>query len=433
MSYAVPVQDGCKRIINKHRVNAMKKRHALFVILLSPCFAPALLLSDSAPVMPVQSGTVKPIRSGDVRLCDERIDIDLYEDYYTVRVDYNFKNEGGAQPVSMGFPNVSGSYMLAPITDFEAFEGKKKLKSYRKNDDSSKDEYQRKFFECFDLSFAAGEKKNIVNTYRSGYVRDYDGTHRSLTYILKTGALWKGTIDSVMAYIHLNNFTIEDMAGRTGYCYLDKKLNTVSYGPLTIAPSRYSHNKKTNTLEMKFTDVEPDFDIDVSFPPRMIWHAEATSCLVSKKYDYSPDKAGDGDPATAWVEGKGDDGIGESITVTFAPTMAGGKIQGYYYVSKIGVINGLAANDELFEKNNRVKRARLEYVRSGQESGHEDVITKQVVDLRDTREMQYITLEKPVPMSSLKFTILDVYRGTRFRDTCVSEIKIFTVKSPAGK
>jgi hypothetical protein len=395
--------------------------------------SPGILMSDSAPVIPAQSGTVMPIRHKDIKLCDERVDIDLHDDYYTVKVDYNFRNEGEAQSVVMGFPNVDESSMSAPIKDFKAFEGKNKLKSYRKNDHAEDNQVPRRFFECFDLSFAAGEKKNIINTYRSGYARDYDSSFRSLTYILKTGALWKGSIDSVKAYIHLNKFTMEDMAARVGYCYTYNKLMMLTYDALTVKPSKYSHNKKTNTLEMSFSNVEPDFDIEISFPPQMIWHAEASSYLKSATYDYSPGKAVDGDPTTAWVAGGKDDRIGESITLQFAPTTAGGKVQGYYYVSKIGVINGLAASDELFGKNNRVKKARLVCMKAGQEPDYVNTITNKVVELKDTREMQFITLDKPVPMSSLKLVILDVYRGTKYRDTCISEIKIFTMKSQEEK
>ena len=59
---------------------------------------------------------------------------------------------------------------------------------------------------------------------------------------------------------------------------------------------------------------------------------------------YGPEKALDGNPATAWVEGAPKGGIGESYVIALE-----------HCPSALGFINGYAENRSLFEKNYRIK------------------------------------------------------------------------------
>ncbi|MDZ7794428.1 MAG: hypothetical protein U5P10_12290 [Spirochaetia bacterium] len=64
---------------------------------------------------------------------------------------------------------------------------------------------------------------------------------------------------------------------------------------------------------------------------------------------YGPEKALDGDPATAWVEGVPGPGLGESYVIGLP-----------HYPEAMGFINGYAKNRGLFEKNYRVKELRVQ-------------------------------------------------------------------------
>ena len=64
---------------------------------------------------------------------------------------------------------------------------------------------------------------------------------------------------------------------------------------------------------------------------------------------YGPEKALDGDPATAWVEGVPGPGVGESYIIGLP-----------HYPEAFGFINGYAKNRDLFEKNYRVKELKVQ-------------------------------------------------------------------------
>jgi len=165
-------------------------------------------------------------------------------------------------------------------------------------------EYHKKYFECFKVVFKRGETKYIKNTYSHFYERDYDDSMRRLTYILTTGSLWKGKIESVKVNIILEDITFHEINQTSPYFKFDKGR---SFRGVDISPASYK--KVANGYKMEFSNIEPDFDIVITMPPLLYNYAKASS------FDYSPKNVFDGDPATAWVEGVNGSGIGESLTV----------------------------------------------------------------------------------------------------------------------
>ncbi|HOV64260.1 MAG TPA: hypothetical protein PLG43_10305 [Spirochaetia bacterium] len=120
-------------------------------------------------------------------------------------------------------------------------------------------------------------------------------------------------------------------------------------------------------------------------------------------------------------------GINERINIDIRPY--DNNYAGAYKVRKIGIINGYATNSDLFINNNRVKRMRIEYENSLYYEGNPFNIKESdsfTFDLQDTMEMQYIESKEPLFMSEIIFTILDVYKGKKWDDTCISEIDIIT-------
>jgi len=49
------------------------------------------------------------------------------------------------------------------------------------------------------------------------------------------------------------------------------------------------------------------------------------------------------------------------------------------------------------------------------------------LDLKDTMDLQKIKIE-PHVTKSIKFTIKDVYKGSKYEDTCISELKLWGSK-----
>ena len=120
---------------------------------------------------------------------------------------------------------------------------------------------------------------------------------------------------------------------------------------------------------------------------------------------HHPRNVVDGNKNTAWVEGSPDDGIGEWIKLTFTESKK---------INKIGVIPGYAKTDRIFKANNRVKSATLIFSNGD----------TQVVAFEDQPEMQYFTITSGKKTAYVKLVINSVYKGTKYQDTCISEIGI---------
>jgi hypothetical protein len=108
---------------------------------------------------------------------------------------------------------------------------------------------------------------------------------------------------------------------------------------------------------------------------------------------------------TAWVEGQQGNGIGEWITVEFEALRS---------VKSFTVHNGYQKNYDIFQKNNRVRRLRVQF--SGGES--------ETFTLQDKISAQVLTVGKPVQAYWLKFIIDDVWAGNKYTDTAISKLLV---------
>lgn len=120
---------------------------------------------------------------------------------------------------------------------------------------------------------------------------------------------------------------------------------------------------------------------------------------------YGVGNLADGNRATAWVEGARGDGLDERLLVRFdQPTR----------IRRLSLVNGYDKNADIFNKNNRVGQIALRTSRgevfdaSLQDHGG----WQELVD-RDLGEVNWIEL-----------SITRVHRGSKYRDTAISELRI---------
>ncbi len=135
--------------------------------------------------------------------------------------------------------------------------------------------------------------------------------------------------------------------------------------------------------------------------------ATATSALPPDSAgSYGADRLVDGVEDLVWCEGKKKGpGIGETITLRWTDPVP---------LKEIAILNGVAYSEETYLKNNRVSRLRVQV---GDTPPREVAI--------DDRFGVYQTIPlEGLTGSQLTLTVLDVVRGTRFDDTCISEIRI---------
>ena len=113
----------------------------------------------------------------------------------------------------------------------------------------------------------------------------------------------------------------------------------------------------------------------------------------------------DGDTSTPWEEGVEGDGIGEQIT--YEPE-SGTKLQ------VIRIYPGNGRSDKAFQENNRPKTITLEI--DGK---------KQTLNFDDAGHFYTFSSKKPVMAKQVKLIIDSVYPGSKWQDTCISEVEFY--------
>ena len=144
----------------------------------------------------------------------------------------------------------------------------------------------------------------------------------------------------------------------------------------------------------------------------------SSSELLSENNNYQADNIADKKVETAWVEGESDDGIGEAVKVVTYKYRVGSleKYEVEKEVSGIKIINGYAKSEEIYLANNRVRKIKLEF--SNGECIESELKDKEL-------GFQTIIFSKPISTRFVKITIIDVYKGNKHNDTCVSEVELF--------
>lgn len=180
--------------------------------------------------------------------------------------------------------------------------------------------------------------------------------------------------------------------------------------------------------------------------------ASASSVLVEpgkSKTRYSAEKAMDGTKDTFWCEGKEDDGIGETITLSWKPTL----IEGFL------VAHGVLLNRSYYELNNRIKdyeatvmfsTGRSKVIKgSFSDRSCQNVCESMRLDEKELKQCEqkrknecifekvgegYMVGGEGIDgaygcSTGIKIKILSVYPGKKFKDTCISEI-LLSVPDP---
>ena len=137
---------------------------------------------------------------------------------------------------------------------------------------------------------------------------------------------------------------------------------------------------------------------------------------------YSIQKMFDGNKATAWVTHFNENPTGEELEeglfkIVFEPSI---------YLKSVSIKNGCQLSERLFYANERVKQFDID---KGIIGGRSYPMPK-TVELKDGLEEQEISLTKGwadsinlFPTRELVFNVRDIFKGKRYKDLCVSEMK----------
>lgn len=148
----------------------------------------------------------------------------------------------------------------------------------------------------------------------------------------------------------------------------------------------------------------------------MGWHTKASSSLKAQgNNNYDVSNIDDFRVNTAWVAGTKGYGIGETITYTFT--------KGDFDKAKIGnrinfngflILNGYCKNKKVWMENSRVKRVRISH-------NKKPLYEAMVHDSMNLQEIDFDNVYLK-PWDTVTVTILEVYPGTKYKDTAISEL-----------
>jgi hypothetical protein len=413
-------------------------------------------------------------RKTDVTIEDEKLKIDLHPEYASVEVNYRMHNTGPKVEQEFFFPverwgKNPGADMDPTNADVDQYQitvdGKElkstnvaepKEKSSETKEETSKanqegseaekegDETTSGPFWQQNVSTIKSWKKSVIPfdrnqtrevtvRYRSNYAENDESVSDDLhisdatfAYSLSPAATWKGPIGKGKIEINILHPEPEDVS-------IEKpkerfqKINDTHYEwtfenlkPSLADDIRIVVHSKYDKYPTGYS--EEDFQHRASYVLRerqyfldhTDYDATASSTLAAQgKHNYEVVNI-KGDPTreiqSPWAEGVEGDGIGESITLNVKRLLPlyGILIQpGYYEYDE----------KEPWLKNNRVSQLEITL-------NDEHTFTENIPDERFERPYLIRVRDYAKPINKIKLVIKGVHRGTQFRDTCISLIKL---------
>ena len=192
--------------------------HKIAVIILTFCLH-TNLFADIAP-NPIKAKSISPKDQTSIRMESEKVIIDLYNDSSVVKCLFNMKNLGEQEKLQIGFPEMTFHYFrqksnLDEANRFQVKENGKAVTFEFSDSLRYNQEYQKKVesyrikeeWYLWESEFQQGESKTIEVQYSLPSGLLYKTNERFFTYLLSTGANWKGTIGK--AEIIVNFIDIE--------------------------------------------------------------------------------------------------------------------------------------------------------------------------------------------------------------------------------
>jgi hypothetical protein len=420
------------------------------MIILSFLFFPSLLLANGSPINLSEvygTGNIEMMKKKNITLEEETLSVVIDGDFADVKVEYKFKNNGKADTVAYGFPidryyegeavpNLSEKSLINfKIEDSSGFLKFFEFISKTEEEvvDLGFDNYGKRLREWFisEIPFKENETKIVKISYRvKSYLDDMvysksfrpEFSNRTFIYLLKPSQNWgDGIVKHCTIQIDFQKILQHDGVIKeiypTGYVKKEDKL-VWEYSNLdlkTAADIQVVYDNSASAMT-KYVSEER---ISIKYISSM----KASSILkanVINKNEYKLKNLFDDNLSTAWCEGAKGHGEGEWIEINFKNNVV---------ISAIGIINGYTKSDDLYKTNNRIKKIKLdiESVEAEPKSETIELKQKQFNDLNKNSRAPFINWLADYgdgfgSVKKVRLTILEVFPGTKYDDSCISEL-----------
>ena len=393
-------------------------------------------------------------------MISERLEIDLHMEYADIRVEYVLHNPGKKVTVECGFPAVRSTdrhFMLPPGLKEESAAKPEMLENFgisadgknlkvsiladnvrlRGGSEGKTGVSELTSWHVVKIPFAEGQTRIIKAGYRNPY---YNSTHEvsddsmqsapTLTYAFSAAALWAGPIKQGTVIInatavdpagvrlnHPKRYALEK--GRWTWSFTDFEPTLEDDLVVRTRPDRHSFGRESGHYVAEGGEWEEGGLKGAQWMACQSFTATASSTLTEPDgTEHAAKNVSDWTRGSAWVEGRQDSGIGESLTLTLAKPVK---------VSRVGIVNGYAKSRELYYANSRVMQL-LVSVNEGKPSS---------VDLPDEflqQEHFWFDLPKTTePVKTIRLEIAAIFPGARYNDTAISDIVLLQPLSKAPK
>jgi hypothetical protein len=395
----------------------------------------------------VATGAFRAVGTDQIEMQNEDLMIRLYRDRAKVQVEYVLRNTGNAVDVTAGFPCLGVATKGSKCVEIEdyQFTADGKAIPYRTEKGDVKN-WKRVFDQDMvniadnvadglggtprmlwlssTVHFEKGESKNIKIQYESlyefsegGYSEDSDWNDDHFRYLLSTANTWKGPIQRgkvTLSAITIDPNSITIKPGNRfrripgGFVWeftnlkptLDDNIEVCMNNKFSII-SNYSSLDKNESSWYSFQGNKYYFDFH-GYTPK----------ATSEKTGYPVTNINDTKSETAWVAAR-NGGLNESITLTLTKPE---------HVNEVAIIPGYAKSKKVYFANNRVQE--LEVVVNGSHR-----VTATLPDEYNSfgpysyKGYELIDLGKYVgDAQTITLTVKKVYPGSKYNDTCISEI-----------
>jgi len=421
-------------------------KHVLVACLF--CVLAVIAMANGGPVdgsSVIGSGNMQFINNPHVELQKEKLTIEILGDYCRIHTIYTLKNTSReSESIKYGFPV---DFTYSDIDD--SFEWKKhyvKDLSFKLGSDELAYQEIEEFsiIEKEGIFTADSEEGRSVSIKRKWFYTEFEiGVEQVTTlevdYLVQTnfvewatskdffssytqqGLYWdftpaqywrEGVVDEFEIIIHVPEGAVDNDLLTIDGMEFEKNGNDYRY------TARSFDLKSANPLYLNYSCIQ-------SKTRESITSTNITQTCVSSiqasssRQNYNVDHLLDHEFSTAWVpEG---DGIGQWVEIATHP----------FYFGAIVFVGGYAKSQDTYYNNNRVKKIRLEYtVSSGEDqeyTGEQEIELAEVSYPKNVSDNLYDWVITPFGegMSNItrfKITILDVYKGKKFDETCISEI-----------
>jgi hypothetical protein len=391
-------------------------------------------------------------KSTNVTIEDEKLVIDLHQEFAAVEVRYRMTNTGAQVAQDFFFPverwaESDGESGDNTVTDLEGYAitadgGELKFETVDAKGEKPKAEKDPHWGEFkagtrhwmkSSIPFAQGQTREILIRYRSPYAaiqssvsEDGHSGEAYFRYSLSPAATWKGPIGKgkiTVNYLHPRPEEIVITKPKDRF----KKINDTQFEwefqnlkptladdmKIIVHPAYDTYEAVRVTPET--AETPPQFRADYViegnryFLQHSDYDATASSTLPPQgehKYDVGNIKGMES--GTTWAEGADGDGIGESITLAVHRALP---------LDAIMIMPGYRADEAAWARNNRV--AQLEITLNGEHTFVAPIPDDKFADLYPIPVREYTK-----PVTAVKLVIKAVHPGASAHDTCISRVEL---------